>query len=49
MDYRKNIRSNKRYNAVFKVEYDSYKDFLIDYTENISLGGTFIITKENLR
>ncbi len=49
MDFRKNIRSNKRYNAVFKVEYDSYKDFLIDYTENISLGGTFIITRENFK
>lgn len=49
MGYHKNIRSNKRYNAVFKVEYDSYKDFLIDYTENISLGGTFIITRENFK
>jgi len=49
MNYQNNIRINKRYNAVFKVEYDSYKDFLIDYTENISLGGTFIITKENFK
>ena len=49
MNHHRNLRLNKRYNAVFKVEYDSYKDFLTDYTENISLGGTFIITKENFK
>jgi len=40
-------RVKQRYNAVFKVEYDSYKNFLVDYTENISEGGTFIITRES--
>jgi len=50
MNYSKNPRRTaKRYNAVFKVEYDSYKKFLIDYTENISEGGTFIITRESFK
>ncbi len=43
MNYNKNKIKN---NSVFKVEYDSYKDFVFDYTKNISKGETFILTKK---
>lgn len=40
-------RRNQRFDAIFKVTYDSFSNFYKDYTINISKGGTFIITEQD--
>lgn len=40
-------RGEKRINATLKVSYDSYNEFITEYTKNVSKGGIFINTKRD--
>ncbi|MBS1234321.1 MAG: type pilus assembly PilZ [Nitrospirae bacterium] len=40
-------RSEDRLHATLKVSYDSYHDFIIEYTKDVSKGGIFINTKRH--
>ncbi len=42
-------RRHKRTNILLKVRYAAARDFLADYTENISHGGVFIATEEKFQ
>ncbi|MFH1434492.1 MAG: response regulator [Pseudomonadota bacterium] len=43
----KEKRGNRREALLLKVQYPDQEDFMHDYTENISSGGTFIFTEKN--
>lgn len=42
-----NERSGERISAKLKVSYDSYNEFITEYTINVSKGGIFINTKRH--
>ena len=43
----KDERTEDRISATFKVSYDSYNEFITEYTKNVSKGGIFINTKRH--
>lgn len=45
----KDLRRSPRNDLLLKVEYPGMEDFLHDYTENISKGGTFIYSEKEWR
>jgi len=44
-DDKSDARKHPRSEILLKVEYPGYEDFLHDYTENISKGGTFVFSE----
>jgi ribosomal protein S27AE/Tfp pilus assembly protein PilZ len=42
-----NERTEKRCNASLKVSYNSYNEFITEYTKNVSKGGIFINAKKH--
>lgn len=48
MEYTDKRRKDSRVEATIEVRYKSIKDFLIEYTRNISRGGIFLATSEPL-
>jgi len=42
-----NERAEERISATLKVSYDSYNEFINEYTKNVSKGGIFINTKRH--
>ena len=42
-----NERAEERCNASLKVSYNSYNEFITEYTKNVSKGGLFINTKRH--
>jgi len=40
-------RTEERCNASLKVSYNSYNEFITEYTKNVSKGGVFINTKRH--
>src|SRR5215475_13788647 len=45
MSERPELRSTPRLTANFKVRYESFDQFLTEYTEDLSRGGMFLATK----
>ena len=45
MSDRPELRSTPRLSASFKVRYESFDQFLTEYTEDLSRGGMFLVTK----
>lgn len=43
----KDERTEERFNAALKVSYNSYNDFITEYTSDVSKGGIFINTKRH--
>ena len=46
-DDKSDARKHPRSEILLKVEYPGYEDFLHDYTENISKGGTFVYSERD--
>ena len=42
-----NERTDGRFNASLKVSYNSYNEFITEYTKNVSRGGIFINTRRH--
>jgi type IV pilus assembly protein PilZ len=42
-----NERAEERFSATLKVSYDSYNEFITEYTKDVSKGGIFINTKRH--
>jgi uncharacterized protein (TIGR02266 family) len=45
--FAKDERSEERFDAALKVSYNSYNDFITEYTSDVSKGGIFINTKRH--